>query len=112
MGRWANPNLITVKAIFDASRRGDEIAQSIVGETVQVLGLAVANLITTLNPATVIIGGTVSDVGSLLMDPLSARVRQYSYPSAARRVRLSASQLGPDATVLGAVALALQSLRE
>ncbi len=112
VSRWANPNQITVKAIFDASRRGDEVAQGIVSETVQVLGLAVANLITTLNPATVIIGGSVSDVGSLLMDPLSARVRQYSYPSAARRVRLSASQLGPDATVLGAVALALQSLRD
>ncbi|MGA7671228.1 MAG: ROK family protein, partial [Nitrolancea sp.] len=111
LGRWSNPNTITVKAIFDASRRGDSTANAIVTETVQVLGLAVANLITTLNPATVIIGGSVSDVGSLLMDPLSARVRQYSFPSAARRVRLTASQLGPDSTVLGAVALALQSVR-
>lgn len=110
MGRWSNPNLITVKAIFDAARRGDDTAQSVVTETVQVLGLAVANLITTLNPATVVIGGSVADVGSLLMDPLSARVRQYSFPSAARRLRLTASQLGLDATVLGAVALALQSV--
>lgn len=112
MNRWSNPSTITVKAIFDAARRGDVTAQHIVTETVQVLGLAVANLITTLNPATVIIGGSVSDVGSLLMDPLSARVRQYSFPSAARRVRLTASQLGPDSTVLGAVALALKGIRE
>ncbi len=111
LGRWSNPSTITVKAIFDAARRGDSVALEIVTETVQVLGLAVANLITTLNPSTVIIGGSVSDVGSLLMDPLSARVRQYSFPSAARRVRLTASQLGPDSTVLGAVALALQSVR-
>ena len=111
VNRWSNPSNITVKAIFDGSRRGDTVAQDIVTETVQVLGLAVANLITTLNPATVIIGGSVSDVGSLLMDPLSARVRQYSFPSAARRVRLTAGQLGPDATVLGAVALALESVR-
>ncbi len=112
MKRWSNPSTITVKAIFDAARRDDQVAKDIVTETVQVLGLAVANLITTLNPATVIVGGSVSDVGSLLMDPLSARVRQYSFPSAARRVRLSASQLGPDATVLGAVALALKGLRD
>ena len=39
MGRWSNPNQITVKSIFDAVRRGDEIAQEIVTETVQVLGL-------------------------------------------------------------------------
>lgn len=112
MNRWSNPSGITVKAIFDGARRGDTAAQDIVAETVQVLGLAVANLITTLNPATVIIGGSVSDVGSLLMDPLSARVRQYSFPSAARRVRLTSGQLGPDASVLGAVALALRSVPE
>ena len=109
--RWSNPKSITVRSIFDAAKQGDPAARDVVTETVQVLGLAIANLITTLNPATVIVGGTVSDVGSLLMDPLSARVRQYSFPSAARRVRLTASQLGPDTTVLGAVALALESLR-
>lgn len=112
MTRWSNPSAITVKAVFDGARRGDPTAKDVVAETVQVLGVAVANLITTLNPATVVIGGSVSDVGSLLMDPLSARVRQYSFPSAARRVRLTASQLGPDATVLGAVALALESMRQ
>ncbi len=111
LDRWSNPKSITVRSIFDAARQGDPAAADVVSETVQVLGLAIANLITTLNPAAVIVGGLVSDVGSLLMDPLSARVRQYSFPSAARRVRLTISQLGPDATVLGAVALALQSLR-
>ncbi|HVB64706.1 MAG TPA: ROK family protein [Nitrolancea sp.] len=109
--RWSNPKSITVRSIFDAARQGDPAARDVVTETVQVLGLAIANLITTLNPAAVIVGGTVADVGSLLMDPLSARVRQYSFPSAARRVRLATSQLGPDATVLGAIALALASLR-
>ncbi|HEX3723725.1 MAG TPA: ROK family protein [Nitrolancea sp.] len=109
--RWLNPKSITVRSIFDAAKQGDAAARDVVVETVQVLGLAIANLITTLNPAAVIVGGTVADVGSLLMDPLSARVRQYSFPSAARRVRLTASQLGSDTTVLGAVALALESLR-
>jgi glucokinase len=107
---WPGPN-ISVKAIFEAAHRHEPIATDIVSETVQVLGIAVANLITVLNPTVVIIGGSVSDVGTLLMEPLGARVRQYSYPASVRRVRLTASQLGADSTVLGAVALALTSLK-
>jgi glucokinase len=109
--RWSSTASISVKSIFDAARRHDVLAEEIVTETVQVLGLAIANLITVLNPTVVIVGGSVSDVGSLLMEPLGARVRQYSYPASMRRVRLNASKLGADATVLGAVALALHSMR-
>ena len=72
------------------------------------LGLAIANLITVLNPAAVIVGGPVAEVGELLMDPLGARVRQYSYPASVRRLRLSTAQFRGDSAILGAVALALR----
>lgn len=108
--RWSNRSNISVPTIFGAAKAGDRIASEIVNETVQVLGIAISNLITTLNPAAVIIGGAVSEVKTLLIEPLTARVRQYAYPASARRVRLSITQHGPDATVIGAVALALTSL--
>jgi glucokinase len=101
---------LTVRAIFAESERGDGPAREVVNETVQVLGIAVANLITVLNPGVVVFGGYVSEAGAVLIEPLSARVRQYSYPAAARRVRIARSYLGPDANVTGAVALAVQSL--
>jgi glucokinase len=97
--------------IFGRARRGG-VASEVVNETVRVLGLAIANLITVLNPEAVIFGGSVAEVGPLLMDPLAARVRQYAYPASVRRVRISAAQLGGDAPVLGAVALAVASLRD
>jgi glucokinase len=99
----------TVRAIFSESDQEDGPAREVVSETVQVLGIAVANLITVLSPGIVVFGGYVSEAGSALTDPLNARVRQYSYPAAARRVRITRSNLGPDANVLGAVALAVQS---
>jgi glucokinase len=101
---------LTVRAIFDDSQRADGPARQVVAETVQVLGIAVANLITVLSPGVVVFGGYVSEAGSVLIDPLSARVRQYSYPAAARRVRITASQLVADANVTGAMALAVRSL--
>lgn len=106
---WARNHPVTVRSVFARADGESEVAKQVVSETIQVLGIAVANLITVLNPGSVVIGGYVSETGSSLMSPLSSRVRQYSYPAAARRVRISRSQLGPDANVVGAVALAVRS---
>jgi glucokinase len=101
---------LTVRSIFAESERGEGVARTIVSETVQVLGIAVANLITVLSPGVVVFGGYVSEAGTVLIDPLMARVRQYSYPAAARRARITRSYLGADANVIGAAALALRAL--
>lgn len=105
-----NERTLTVRSIFNESERVNGPARQIVAETVQVLGIAVANLITVLSPGVVVFGGYVAESGSVLIEPLSARVRQYSYPAAARRVRITRSFLGADANVTGAVALAVRSL--
>jgi glucokinase len=107
---WQDPRSITVRAIFQRGRHEPGVAREVATETIQVLGLALANLITVLNPAVVVIGGSVSDAGEALIDPLGSRLRQYSFPAAARQVRITRSQLGPDANVIGAVALALVSV--
>lgn len=96
----------TLRQIFQAASFSPAV-DLVVRETVQTLGLAVANLITVLNPEAVILGGPVAEVGPLLMDPLQARVRQYAYPASLRSVRLTTAELGSDAIILGAVALAL-----
>jgi predicted NBD/HSP70 family sugar kinase len=104
---WNERRSLTVRAIFDESMKRDGVAREVVSETIQVLGIAIANVITVLNPGVVVIGGSVSEAGSALLEPLGARVRQYSYPAAIRRVRISPSQLGPDSNVVGAAALAV-----
>jgi glucokinase len=110
LGTGESERTLTVRSIFDSAEQGQSPAKDVVDETVQVLGIAVANLITVLNPAVVVFGGYVSEAGSVLIDPVSARVRQYSYPAAARRVRITRSYFGPDANVTGAVGLAIRSL--
>lgn len=109
---WDEKRSLTVRSVFDDATRREGVAREVVNETVQVLGIAIANLITVLNPGVVVIGGSVSEAGPALLEPLSARVRQYSYPAAIRRVRISRSQLGPDANVVGAAALAVKSLSD
>jgi glucokinase len=97
---------ISARVLFERAPESPTI-QRVLDDTIQMLGLAIASLIATLNPEAVIIGGPVAEAGSRLLEPLQARVRQYAYPASLRRVRLALAELGPDAPMIGAVALAL-----
>jgi glucokinase len=103
--RWLASPGVTVGRIFDAYADDDD-ARFIVDETVQVIGLAAANLVTALNPDAVVIGGYVAQSGSTLTAAIRAKIRQYAFDAAARRVSVAAAQLGADAALTGAVALA------
>jgi len=97
---------LTTRRLFEFARLSPTIRR-VLDDTVQMLGLAIASLIATLNPEAVIIGGPVAEAGHDLLEPLQARVRQFAYPASLRRVRVAFAELGADAPVIGAVALAL-----
>lgn len=94
------PELFQYVAISPAIR-------DVIADTVQKLALAIASLIASLNPEAVIIGGTIAESGAAFLEPLQGRVRQFTYPASLRRVRIALAELGPDAPVIGAIALAL-----
>jgi glucokinase len=103
---WLASPGVTVKRIFDAYEI-DALARAVVDETVQVLGLAAANLVTALNPDAVVVGGYVVEIGPAIAAALRAKIRQYAFDAAARRVTVAGGQLGADAGVIGATVLAL-----
>ena len=57
-------------ALFAAARRGNATATRLVREVATILGVAVANIATTLDPALVVFGGGVGQVGEPLLKPL------------------------------------------
>lgn len=101
---------LTPKKVFEAAQEGDIAAQETVDEAVRMLGLALANLVTTLNPGVIIVGGQVAEAGPLLFEPLRSTIRQYAMDVPGRVVRLAPAELKADAPLVGAVAMALQSL--
>ncbi len=101
---------LTPKRVFEAARDGDAAAQATVDESVRMLGLALANLVTTLNPGVIIVGGQVAEAGPLLFEPLRSTIRQYAMDVPGRAVRIAPAELKADAPLIGAVAMALQSL--
>ena len=101
---------LTPKVIFEAAHAGDETAHEVVDEAVHLLGIALANLVTVLNPGVVVVGGVVAEAGPLLFEPLRAHLRRYTMEAPGRAVRLVPTALWSDSVLRGAVALALTSL--
>jgi len=101
---------ITVEQVFRLAEQGDPIARHVTGEAIKYLAITIVNLCNTLNPATIVIGGTVAYAGDRFFTPLREQIAHYAYLRAHERARIVPSELGEDATVNGAVALALQDL--
>lgn len=105
--RWLASPGVTLQRI-SAAYGSDENATAVIDETVQVIGLALANLITALNSDTVVLGGYTLDMGAPFVAAVRAKIRQYAFESAARRVNVAPSDLASDAAVIGAISLALE----
>lgn len=106
--RWLASPGVTLRRIFAAYGTDDD-ATAVVDETVQVVGLALANLITALNSDTVVLGGYALEIGAPFVAAVRAKIRQYAFESAARRVNVAPSDLAADAAVIGAISLAFES---
>jgi len=89
--------------VLDAAREGDERARGIVATVAQRIGLALAAVAPVLDPELVVLGGGVGRNGDLLLEP----VRRALAAVSPIRPRIEVSELGSDAELLGAVAMAL-----
>lgn len=99
---------VTVKAMAEAARRGDERVRGSIAWAAERLGIGVASVVTTLAPELVVFAGGLSALGDLLLEPVRAVVRDRvrMFPTHALRLELSA--LGERAGALGGIALAAE----
>jgi len=95
-----------VTAALAGETRGIE-AVRVIGER---LGIGIANLMNTLDPDEVVIGGGVSAAGELLRGPAERVARRYALPGVGTRTCIRLARFGNDAGVRGAAVLAAQEL--
>jgi len=98
---------ITLDHILTGARNGDGVAISVIRDTVKYLGMAVANLASTVDPEMVVLGGTVQAAGDLLLEPIRHECARRMSPQMYRNVRIELSTLGADAPAIGAARRAL-----
>jgi glucokinase len=101
--------LLTAKIVGEAAVAGNQLTLSGLAESRRVLGWAIAQVITLLSPAAVVIGGGVSLLGEEhFYAPLRRDVERYVFPPFRGTYEILPAQLGEEMVVYGAVALAAE----
>jgi glucokinase len=97
---------ISATEIFRRALRADANAQGVLEKSARILAYAVYNISTVLNSALFVLGGGVG-VSEPLLTATRRILRGYTQPA---RPKLTVSELGQDAQLVGAVRLALDQM--
>jgi glucokinase len=93
---------LTIKKVFAAAKRGDEVAREALNETAMYLGIGLAGVVNLLNPEVVVIGGGVADAGAGFLDSVAAEIKKRAFKSATEKLSVVKAALGNDAGFIGA----------
>jgi len=99
-----------VAALFEDARNGDESAFGAITAIAEPLGRAIANLLNTLNPERVVLGGSLGDVLELARPEVEAAVERYAFGLTQPCVELVLPAFGTDSALLGAGEVAFTAL--
>jgi glucokinase len=98
---------LNARVVAEAAGSGDNLAISAFERAGKYLGIGVAGFLHTFDPSIVIIGGGVSQSGSMLLEPFEASLRKNVInPRYLKNLVITTAALGDDAGLLGALALA------
>jgi glucokinase len=90
---------LTAEDVFEAGRKREPWAWTVIDETVDYLAIAIANLVSFFDPELVVLGGGVSRSADMLIAPILARINGVI----PKPPKLVVSDLGLKATVMGAI---------
>jgi predicted NBD/HSP70 family sugar kinase len=99
---------LTARKVFSSARRGDLLAQQAVAREAERIALAIAAIAAVIDPELVVLGGGVGFNGDLLLEPVEREFRLLS----PLRPRIEVSGLDQQATLHGAVFVALQAAQD
>jgi len=95
---------ISGEQIAQAAEQGDAVAQEIIRTAGYYGGVGLSMIVQILNPELIVIGGGLTRIGSRLMEPMLAAMRQHTQPEMWDSVRIELWQLGDDLGIIGAAA--------
>ena len=103
-----DPNRIEIETICQALNAGNEEVRQIVLEAGRALGIAAANLVGVLGSCRILIRGSMSHFGQLLLDAIREEMDRRTLSSLARVSEVGFAGQGADIVIRGAAALILR----
>lgn len=100
---------LSARGLATAAEGGNPFARRIIADATETLGWAIAQAITLVNPARVVIGGGVSLMPvELFMNPVTEAAKRYAFAPFEGLADIVPAALGEEVVLHGAVALAAQ----
>ena len=103
-----NTDTLTAHSVFDAYDKGDRLAVAVIQNAIEHWGMAVANLVSILNPEKIIFGGGVFGPALRFLNDIYTEARKWAQPISIQQVKIEGSALGTNAGLYGAGYLALK----
>ncbi|MBV9689361.1 MAG: ROK family protein [Ktedonobacteraceae bacterium] len=98
-------NLVDARLVAEAAAKGVPLACEIIHDAAEAIGIGLTNIIHIFNPELIILGGGVTQIGPLLIEPALHIVQERAMKVPRDAVRIVQAQLGTDAGLVGAGAL-------
>ncbi|HEX6538046.1 MAG TPA: ROK family transcriptional regulator [Candidatus Dormibacteraeota bacterium] len=99
---------LTLEDLLTLSTSGDIGCRRVITDAGRHIGVAVANLCNTLNPALIVVGGELAAAGEVLLTAIRDSMARRALSVAERTTEVVTGAFAERTAVLGAVALALQ----
>ena len=101
---------LTIPLIKHAADVGDIEAIESFNEAGHAMGQGIAGLINIFNPEKIILGGPLSVAGDYLLPGIKETVSRHALPEIGRQAEVLLSSFGPDASLIGAVAIVVDDV--
>ena len=110
--RLAEGEKLTPKLLAQEAEAGDELSLEIILETARFMGVGIVNLLHTIDPNAVLLGGAMtfggngSELGRRFLAEIKAEVDRRAFAVLAQRIHIELATLGGDAGYIGAAGIA------
>lgn len=106
-----HPERINDRMIFEAARKGDKLAQAVLDEAAEYIGVGIAGAINLFQPQAIIVGGLqVDQAGESFFQRIQQTARQRAIDVMAKNVEVLPMSRAGDTVLFGAVSLVLQQV--
>lgn len=93
-----------------AAAQGDLLAQRLMSEAAQYIGIGLADVVNLLSPEMIIVGGGVAAAGDFFLEMIRSTVAERAFTYALARPKFVKAALGDEGSCIGAAALVLEKI--